>query len=288
MKLVMTFLVRDEEDILRASFESHLAQGVDFFIVTDNLSVDGSRDIIEEYVRAGVAVCFDELHDDYSQAEWVTKMARLAATDYRADWVINSDADEFWIASTGEGIKADLAGIDKETLCISTLRSNFLPVDEEGTGFFAQRMLIRERRSHNPLGECLQKKVCHRGISDIEVVQGNHAVRVREVELQSVRGDLRILHYPARSYRQFENKIIKGGAAYARNTKLPPEVGHVWRSLYASWKAGRLPAIYREMVPSADAVELGLRSGDLIYDDTLPAILRWTVDDAPALFGEPA
>ena len=31
MKLIMTMLVRDEEDVLRANIEFHLAQGVDFY-----------------------------------------------------------------------------------------------------------------------------------------------------------------------------------------------------------------------------------------------------------------
>ena len=36
MKLVMTLLVRNEVDVIRANLEYHLAQGVDFVIVTDH------------------------------------------------------------------------------------------------------------------------------------------------------------------------------------------------------------------------------------------------------------
>src|ERR1700722_10806866 len=99
----MTLLGRDEEAVLAANFDFHLFQGIDFFVVTDNLSVDRTRDIIEEYVRRGVAVRLFESNDDYSQYRWVTKMARIAALRYGADWVINNDADEFWAPSDPYG-----------------------------------------------------------------------------------------------------------------------------------------------------------------------------------------
>lgn len=53
MKLIMTLLVRDEEDILAHNIEYHLGNGVDFVIATDNLSTDRTRDILEEFRRAG-------------------------------------------------------------------------------------------------------------------------------------------------------------------------------------------------------------------------------------------
>ena len=42
MKLVMTLLVRDEEDIVEDHLIYHLNQGVDFVVATDNRSVDGT------------------------------------------------------------------------------------------------------------------------------------------------------------------------------------------------------------------------------------------------------
>lgn len=78
MKIVMTLLVRDEEDIIRENIEYHLAQGVDYFIATDNRSNDATTDILKGYERKGVLHYCYEADDDYSQGEWVTRMARMA------------------------------------------------------------------------------------------------------------------------------------------------------------------------------------------------------------------
>ena len=52
--------------------------------------------ILDEYARDGRVVVLREEGDVLRQADWVTRMARLAATEHGADWVIPSDADEFW------------------------------------------------------------------------------------------------------------------------------------------------------------------------------------------------
>jgi hypothetical protein len=271
----MTLLVRDEEDILAANLDFHLRQGIDFFVVTDNLSTDGSRDIIEEYVRRGVAVCLRESNDDYSQFRWVTKMARMATLDYGADWVINNDADEFWAAKDVQGsVKEVLRAIPSNVESLMVMRSNFVPVDQDGIGFFAERMTLCEREPRNTDGLPLPPKVCHRGFEDIEVAQGNHGVRRAGKPLTALPGPLRIMHVPLRSYRQFENKIINGGAAYARNMELSPDVGSTWRNLHEVWQRGGLRTRYIEMMLSAQEIESGLESGELFYDETVLNALR--------------
>ena len=71
-RLIMTLLVKNEEELLERNLLFHKAMGVDAFIVTDNNSTDGTCGIIEKYRRKGWVVdVIREAATGYEQKEWV-------------------------------------------------------------------------------------------------------------------------------------------------------------------------------------------------------------------------
>ena len=134
MKIVMTLLVRDEQDIIRENIEFHRSKGVDFFIATDNKSMDMTPHYLKEYEKKGILHYIFEGEDNYNQHQWVTKMARLAYEEYDADWVINNDADEFWWPKNGT-LKDTLYKISPEYNIVSASRHNFVAIDNTHTAF---------------------------------------------------------------------------------------------------------------------------------------------------------
>ena len=136
----MTLMVRDEADIIERQLDFHLAAGVDFFVVTDHESADGTSEILERYARRGLLHRIPVVSSAKRQAEWVTGMARMAAEDFGADWVINSDADEFWWPWGGD-LKEVLARVPERYGIVQTFVRAFLP--RPGEGDFAERMTVR-------------------------------------------------------------------------------------------------------------------------------------------------
>ena len=274
MKLVMTLLVMDAERILRENLEFHLAQGVDFFVITDNRSTDATATIAREYVDRGLAELVYETGDDYSQARWVTRMARRAAIHHGADWVINNDDDEFWHAGAA-GLRAPIADHAQSCDALLVERYNHPPVADCNESAFFETMVFRERSSLNALGHPLPPKLCHRAFADINVSQGNHSASRSSGPLRVCRApELTISHFPIRDYASFERKIMNGGAAYARNTELGPDVGITWRWLYALWKEGRLRSWYDAQVLPQPRVADGLSRAELVHDDFVLRTLR--------------
>jgi glycosyltransferase involved in cell wall biosynthesis len=269
MRLVLTLLCRNEADIIRSTIDFHLAHGVDLIIATDNGSIDETPQILEEYARQSVLRLLHQSEHTHDQAVWVTHMARLATDEYGADWVIHCDADEFWWPACGD-LKKELAEIPAEVDVLSVERHNFLPPLEEADTSqpFHQRQTIRERVSLNAVGQPLPDKVCHRCYSGISVSDGNHAVALEGKELLVVRSaGIDILHYPIRSYVQFERKIREGAEALERNQRISPGVGATWRSLYKVYlQTGRLRQYYDALIPPAYELTDFLLQSNLIED----------------------
>jgi hypothetical protein len=279
MQLVMTLLVRDEEDVLRSNIEFHRAQGVDFFIVTDNKSEDSTPEIIREYESQGIARYIYEGDDNYDQTAWVSRMARMAAEEYAADWVINNDADEYWWPRHGN-LKECFAGIPAECNILVAQRHDFVPLVEEQSVFYHD-MVYRKRVSLNTIGKPLPPKVAHRGDPAVVVAQGNHWAEL-SVPAKIVEELIDIFHFPIRRYAQFTNKIIKGGQAYERNKTQGGNVGSTWKTLYKEYQRNGLVDFYRKQSVTGQQIEQGLRKDELVSDRRLSDYL--TVLEAAGKF----
>lgn len=266
MKVVMTLLVRDEEDVLAANIDFHRAQGVQFFIVTDNKSADTTPEIIKAYEAQGVARYLYEGADDYDQTTWVTRMARLAATEHGADWVINNDADEFWWPHGGD-LHTAFSAVDSRYTTVVAQRHDFVPLAEERDVFYRD-MVYRKYLSLNSKGNPLPPKVAHRAHPDVVVPQGNHWAEVPGPG-ECLADVIDIFHFPIRRYAQFTNKIVKGGQAYARNQSANAQVGGTWKTLYAEYQRNGLVDYYRRQCLTPAQLEAGLRSGELVCDRRL-------------------
>jgi hypothetical protein len=281
MKVVMTLLVRDEEDVLRSNIEFHRAQGVDFFIITDNKSEDSTPKIIHDYESQGIAKYIFEGDDNYDQTTWVSRMARMAAEEYAADWVINNDADEFWWPRQGN-LKQCFAGIPAEDTILVAQRHDFVPLVDEQAEFFHD-MVYRKQVSLNAIGKPLPPKVAHRGDPAVVVAQGNHWAELSAPE-KIIEDLVDIFHFPIRRYAQFTNKIIKGGQAYERNKTQAANIGGTWKNLYKEYQRNGLIDFYRKQSMDAQQIEQGLRLNTLISDRRLSDYLL-TLEDISAAEG---
>ena len=232
MKLVMTLLVRDNADTLRENLDYHYHQGVDFVIATDNLSVDESKSILMEYQAQGRLHYIYEPSDTFNQAKWVTRMARMAAWRFRADWVINNDADEFWWPKHASSLKEAFASLPAGTNVVKAQRNNFLYRRDESEDMpFYQRMTFRDVASTNSMGQPLPPKMAHIAKVWAKVGFGNHGVS-RIGKIQLAKDLVEIFHFPIRSRQQILDKVATGGAALERQKNLADSVATTWRSLY--------------------------------------------------------
>ncbi|WP_460806968.1 glycosyltransferase family 2 protein [Nocardioides salsibiostraticola] len=278
-RIIATMMVRDEIDIVAAMIEHHLDQGVDLLIVTDNASVDGTTEILEQYAATGqVELHHDPLHRK-QQAKVVTRMARRARTEHQADWVLNLDADEFLVPlDLSMTVRQALEGTSLHLNAFTTPVTNLVgPAGWSGSG--VDRLVWRDVRSEEQLqavGIHAQPtaNAVHRGESDVWIAQGNHFVSLASNGQPPPEVAMEVLHLPWRSWAQLERKVINAGRAYDSNPELQPSPRHHGMKDYRRYQAGRLQEAYLARTPQRSELEAGERDGSYVRDDWLATHLR--------------
>jgi hypothetical protein len=268
MKVVMTLLVRDEVDVVESWLAFHLNAGADFVVATDNRSQDGTSEILRRYAREGLVHVIDEPGEDLRDGEWVTRMARLAATEFGADWVINSDADEFWWPRGGS-LKRVLSAIPERYGTVGAFLRTFVP--RPGDGDFADRMTVRfsalapindPSSLYRPI-----RKIVHRADPGVTLVRGHHAVK--DTDLAPLRGwyPIEAFHFPLRTIEQCARKALVMGTAFEQHIDRA-STGYL-ATMYDAVRLGEIDDYYRSVLVAEEELEHGLATGRLVIDTRL-------------------
>jgi hypothetical protein len=285
VRLAMTLMVRDEADIVGAMIDHHLAQGVDTLIVTDNGSVDGTAELLEAYAADGRIVLHHDPEHRKQQAVTVTRMAREAYTEHGADWVINADADEFWLPrADGLTLREAFAGIPKDIQAFDVPVHDMIgPAALAGTGL--QRLVYRDLRPVEALHRVGLKAhathdAVHIGDPEVEVVQGNHFVSLENRGPVPAGSEVEVLHFPWRSWEQYSRKVRNAGSAY-ENSDLTPSPNHHGMRDYRRLLAGVLYPLYLCRHPDAEELEAGVATGEYVLDTRIAERIPSPVADRP-------
>jgi hypothetical protein len=267
MRLVATLVVRDEADIVDAQLAYHFAAGVDFIVATDHESHDGTTEILQEYERRGRLRLLRET-GWVDEGRWRTRMARLAATDHGADWVINTDADEFWLPRNGR-LKDAFEAVPGEFGVVFAVSRHFVPVPD-GREPFSERMTTRVSPAaalNDPVSPYRPHgKAAHRGDPQIVVRHGAHRVENAALPPLLHWHPFDVLHFPYRSRAQYERKT-------ARRAHGDSRLGQYVRGFHAR-EEGRLEDVYEAMTVDAERLRRGVCAGVVVVDTRLRDAMR--------------
>lgn len=271
-RLIMTLLVKNEEEMLVRHLEYHHAAGVDGFIVTDNNSTDRTPDILRHYQAKGwVLEIINEPGTDYAQKQWVDRMVWKAKTQYGADWVVNADADEFWY-HPGGCLKEALVSTRANVLACE-MRSVYPEENRPWTEWDKTVRYVADQAAYGlspySVFERQNKKVIHRAAGYLQISMGNHKVAM--LPKREERSDIVVWHYNVRGRSQFMTKMINGGRQLEQHKGR--HGGRHWRYFYALYKEGKLEAEYERVIGTATLDRLEA-DGYVVKDNVMPDIFK--------------
>lgn len=223
-------IAKNEGPYFKEWLEWHLGKGVEKFYIYDNESTDGTRELLEPYIRSGIV--------DYKY--WPGHRQQLAAYDdclennrLSSRWMAFIDLDEFIVPVRDASIPEFLKGLES----FAAVEINWLVYGSGGRKDKTPGTMMERFRFHSKPEHYLNRHVksivnprrvftmigCH----EVARISGDTAdshgqpVRMHFREREPQQDVIRINHYAVRSYEEFIEKQARGRASGTQPTVKP-------------------------------------------------------------------
>lgn len=231
-------MVKNEADIIE-SFVRYHCNIFDGMIIKDNYSSDNTLEILEALRNEGKPIyILKDTSTEFAQSEKMTELLYYTANKYNPDIIVPLDADEFLTSHKNIGNPVNILNEIDDSKVYHLKWVNYIPhmADDLSEKFIPKRMKFArvDRASFEKV--IVSTKIVNK--YPIKLWQGNHGVEnINDWEKERL-NELRIAHFPVRSIKQIESKILVGWINnLSRHNRNEDEAWH-WRGLFEKIKCG--------------------------------------------------
>jgi len=217
-------MVGDERDIIGYTLSHMLSQNLDGIMVADNLSEDGTREILNRLadLHPGKLIIVDDKDPAHYQSSKMTSLAQRVAV-LGAEMIIPFDADELWYSTVaGKTVGEVLAETETRVVKVPVW-NHYCTQNDAQDEINPYRRMIWMMPHPGKLW-----KVAFRYSPDLIIDNGNHQMIERGRALKADDVGLALRHLAWRSEQQWITKIRRGSRALSL-TDLPRGTGQHWR-----------------------------------------------------------
>lgn len=216
MKLFSITMVKNEIDIIETFIRYHISL-LDGMVILDNGSTDGTVEIINNLIKEGLPIylIFDD-NPSYDQSAITTNMFYASLQQFKPDYVLPIDVDEFLVTDLGKSVRLVLEKQLHQNALFFLNWITYIPTGEDDLNELnpLKRIVHRREVQHN----YDEKVIIPASIAlkyHITIRQGNHDIdgvpigSINRVNLKN----LNLAHIPIRSEAQVKSKYLVGWLA---------------------------------------------------------------------------